>query len=333
MKKILEKIEDKIFQLQRNEEFEELCFELLKIHYQNNPVYRNFCDLLEKHPKTISSIYQIPFLPVEFFKTKKVFLNEFEANNYFSSSATTGAVQSRHYYHSLHLYERSFIRSFELLYGDIGQINFLCLLPSYLEREGSSLIYMAQYFIDKSRLNNKKSAFFLNDFEALKNTLDEVIEKKEKFVLLGVSFALLDFAEQYQIDLSSGIIMETGGMKGRRKELVREELHTILKTSFKVNQIHSEYGMTELLSQGYSKGLGIYECPAWMKILIRENTDPFSFKLNEASGCINVIDLANMYSCPFIATQDIGKKYTDNTFEVLGRMDQADLRGCNLMVL
>jgi hypothetical protein len=331
--KKLKIVEKKIFQLQTNQEFEDICFQLFNIHYSSNKTYSNFCKLLGIDKKNIAQIYDIPFLPVEFFKSKKVYLDSFEVKNYFSSSATTGAILSKHYYHSLHLYEKSFFKSFEFFYGDVSNYNFLCLLPSYLEREGSSLIYMANKFIERSNLKFNKSAFFLNNFEELKNRLEQIIKSKEKFILLGVSFALLDFSEKYKIDLSSGIVMETGGMKGRRKELIREELHQLLMDSFNVNEIHSEYGMTELFSQGYSNGLGIYNCPSWMRILIRDNTDPKKYLKNKNSGCINTIDLANMYSCPFISTQDIGKKQDNNSFEVLGRMDQSDVRGCNLMVL
>jgi len=194
----------------------------------------------------------------------------------------------------LHLYEQSFFKSFENFYGDVSNYNFLCLLPSYLEREGSSLIYMANKFIEKSNIKFKKSAFFLNNFQELKNRLEQIIKNNEKFILLGVSFALLDFSEKYNLDLSSGIVMETGGMKGRRKELIREELHQLLMHSFNVSEIHSEYGMTELFSQAYSKGLGVYSCPPWMKILIRDSTDPKKYYNNNHSGCINCIDLANM---------------------------------------
>lgn len=329
----MEIVEQKIFQITTNQEFEDICNELFNLHYNNNKTYSAFCNLLGIDLKKISSISEIPFLPVEFFKSKKIYLDSFDAQNYFSSSATTGAIPSKHYYHSLDVYEKSFTKSFEFFYGDVSDYNFLCLLPSYLEREGSSLIYMANYFITKSNLTNKKSNFYLNNLEELKNTLQHIISRKEKFILLGVSFALLDFSEKYSIDLSSGIVMETGGMKGRRKELIREELHKLLKSSFNLNEIHSEYGMSELLTQGYSKENGVYNCPHWMKVLIRDNTDNKSYVKNGNSGCINVIDLANMYSCPFISTQDIGKKYDDNSFEVLGRIDQADVRGCNLMVI
>lgn len=333
MEKKLKIVEKNIFQLQTNQEFEDICIQLFNIHYSGNRIYSNFCKLLGINKNNITQIYDIPFLPVEFFKSKKIYLDAFKVQEFFSSSATTGAISSKHYYHSLHLYEQSFFKSFENFYGEVSNYNFLCLLPSYLEREGSSLIYMANKFIEKSNLNSKKSAFFLNNLEELKNRLEQIIRNNEKFILLGVSFALLDFSEKYNVDLSSGIVMETGGMKGKRKELIREELHQLLMDSFNVNEIHSEYGMTELFSQGYSKGLGVYNCPPWMRILVRDNTDPKKYLNNNNSGCINIIDLANMYSCPFISTQDIGKKQHNNSFEVLGRMDQSDIRGCNLMVV
>lgn len=311
--------------------FDSIAIELFNLHYKGNKVYRNYCDCLNVYSNEVLTLQDIPFLPVEFFKSHEIYLEGFQTESYFSSSTTTGQIPSKHFYHDIDIYENSFESCFNLFYGSIKNYAVLALLPSYLEREGSSLVYMANKLIIKS--NNKESGFFLNNLDDLKKTIERCKKLNQNYILLGVSFALLDFAEKFQMDLSDGIVMETGGMKGRRKELIREELHQQLKSSFNLSTVHSEYGMTELLTQAYSKGEGTYYCPPWMKILIRETNDYKKYLPTQKSGCINIIDFANLYSCPFISTQDIGKLFIDGGFQVLGRMDQADLRGCNLMVM
>jgi hypothetical protein len=231
----------------------------------------------------------------------------------------------------LKIYEHSYLNCFEQFYGAVDDLCILALLPSYLERQGSSLIYMIDDLIKKSK--HPESGFYLNDFHALKRKLEQLTASGSKVLLIGVSFALLDFVELYDLKLSNAIIMETGGMKGRRKEMVREELHEVLKAGFGVSVIHSEYGMTELLSQAYSNGNGIFRTPSWMKVLIRDTEDPLSFQTTGKTGGINIIDLANINSCSFIATQDLGKRYADGSFKILGRFDHSDIRGCNLMIM
>lgn len=249
----------------------------------------------------------------------------------FTSSGTTGAKTSQHVVTDISLYEKSFLKAFEHFYGPVSHYCILALLPAYLEREGSSLVYMVDSLITKSRHSN--SGFYLNNLDDLKKQLMLLQKKGQKTLLIGVSFALLDLAETMRFPLKNTIVMETGGMKGRRREMIRSELHQILKNAFGVEQIHSEYGMTELLSQGYSKGHGIFNCPPWMKVLIRDTEDPLSIQKSGKNGGINIIDLANLNSCPFIATQDLGKVHPNGSFEVLGRFDHSDIRGCNLMVV
>jgi hypothetical protein len=271
-------------------------------------------------------------LPVQFFRDQKVISGE-EAGiqKVFSSSGTTGSIPSKHFVRDLNLYEDSFTRSFRSFYGEPENYRFLALLPGYLERNDSSLVYMMENFIRKTYQNG--SGFYLNDFKSLHEKLIEPADENIRTVLFGASFALLDFSEQYPMDLNHVIIMETGGMKGRRMEMIREELHEILCQRFNAGKIHSEYGMTELLSQAYSQGNGIFRCPPWMKILIRDTNDPLQMLPAGQTGGINIIDLANMYSCSFIATQDLGKLHPDGSFEVLGRFDDSDIRGCNLLVI
>jgi hypothetical protein len=273
----------------------------------------------------------IPFLPISFFKTKDVVSGVPVIKTIFTSSGTTGGEASKHFVSDLELYERSFRNGFEKFYGPIDAYCILALLPSYLEREGSSLIYMVNDLIKKS--GHSSSGFYLNDLNGLRKTLLTLQKQQQQILLIGVSFALLDMVEAQPMDLQNAIIMETGGMKGRRKELIREELHSLLKNGFGVDKIHSEYGMTELLSQAYSKGDGVFETPPWMKVMIRDTEDPFTYLTEGKTGGLNIIDLANVNSCAFIATQDLGKVYLNNTFEVLGRFDHSDIRGCNLMVL
>jgi len=270
-------------------------------------------------------------MPVEFFKTHKISSNQLPGQIVFSSSSTSGKGESLHYVADLNIYQKSFEKAFELFYGDIKEYCFIALLPSYLERQGSSLIMMCDELIKKSA--HPLSGFYLNEYDKLAEVLNQLKEKKQKTILLGVTFALLDFAAKYPIDLPGLIIMETGGMKGRGKELTRNEMHKILRGSFGVNAIHSEYGMTELLSQAYAKADGIFECPSWMKIIISDINDPFRIRQTGQSGIINIIDLANIYSCCFIQTSDIGKLRDEGRFEVLGRLDNSDLRGCSLLAL
>ena len=319
-----------LFNIQSDEEFIQIALQLFQLQYNENKIYRKFCDLLKVNPKAITSLEEIPFLPIEFFKSEKVVTGEFVPQQTFLSSGTTGQNQSKHFVKDLKIYEESFTKGFSQFYGNVEDYCFLALLPSYMEREGSSLIYMTEYLVKHSK--HPLSGFYLDEYDKLIETFQQLKATNQKIVLLGVSFALLDFAEKYQVDLSDVIIMETGGMKGRRKELTRAELHQIYKERFNVSVIHSEYGMTELLSQAYSFGEGIYQTPNWMKVFIRDINDPFTYLPKQKTGGVNVIDLANIDSCAFIATQDLGKKNNNNTFEILGRFDNSDLRGCNLLI-
>ena len=320
-----------IFNLQTETEFNDLALKIFKFQFENNRVYRSFCDLLYIHPSDVKTIESIPFLPIQFFKTHDILSSNNPIQTTFTSSGTTGTTTSKHLVTNLNIYQQSFKKGFEDFYGNIEDYVILALLPSYLEREGSSLIYMVETFINQSK--HPESGFYLNNLTELKNTLEKVDAQGKKTLLIGVSFALLDLVETYQFQLKNTIIMETGGMKGRRKELIRDELHNLLKDGFGVDAIHSEYGMTELLSQAYSKGHGIFECPNWMRILTRDTEDALSILPKGKTGGINVIDLANINSCAFIATQDLGRIYENKTFEIIGRFDNSDIRGCNLMVL
>ncbi len=320
-----------IFSIASEKEFRLVALEVFRFQFSNNPVYRRFCELLQKNPKQIDEIQKIPFIPIDFFKTERLLSSKAPVEKIFSSSGTTGKITSKHYVTDLSLYEQSFTKAFALFYGDIQDYAVLALLPSYLEREGSSLIYMADDLIKKSK--HPKSGFYLNNLSDLKETMISLDNSGQKVLLIGVSFALLDLVEEYKFQLKNTIIMETGGMKGRRKEMIRTELHELLMKGFGVSNIHSEYGMTELLSQAYSKGNGTFECPPWMKIFIRDPEDALTYLPDGKTGGINVIDLANINSCSFIATQDLGKIYADRSVEILGRFDNSDIRGCNLMVL
>ena len=320
-----------IFDIRSADDFLHHALRIFKFQYTNNPVYKAFCSYLNTDPNAVQTLEQIPFLPIEFFKSKSVLSSTDAAEITFTSSGTTGSETSKHHVTDLSLYEESYLKAFNHFYGDIEDYCVLALLPSYLERTGSSLIYMADDLIKKSK--HPKSGFFLNEYEQLYKLLGELQKTDTKILIIGVSFALLEFTERYQLDLKNAVVMETGGMKGRRKEIVRQELHELLSKGFGVPHIHSEYGMTELLSQAYSKGNGVFDCPSWMKILVRDTEDPLTYLKNGKSGGINVIDLANINSCSFIATQDLGKINHDGTFEVIGRFDNSDVRGCNLMVL
>ncbi|MDF4203629.1 acyl transferase [Maribacter sp. SA7] len=320
-----------IFNIQTEEDFLTQALRIFKFQYDNNQVYQSFCSYFNTDPNTVHTLEQIPFLPIEFFKSKDVLSTIATPQITFTSSGTTGSETSKHFVTDLSLYEQSYLTAFKHFYGDIKDYCVLALLPSYLERTGSSLIYMADDLIKKS--NHPESGFFLNEYEQLHQLLLKLQRTNTKILIIGVSFALLEFTEKYNMSLPNAIVMETGGMKGRRKEIVRQELHELLSKGFGVQKIHSEYGMTELLSQAYSKGNGVFDCPTWMKILVRDTEDPLSYLNNGKSGGINVIDLANINSCSFIATQDLGKINQDGTFEIIGRFDNSDIRGCNLMVL
>jgi len=320
-----------LFNIHSYRDFEVFSLEIFRFQAKNNMVYSEFINHLNCDISEIKSIYEIPFLPIQFFKSHQIISSTKKVEQTFLSSGTTGVQQSKHLVTDITIYEKSFRKAFELFYGNIEDYTVLALLPSYLERDGSSLIYMVNDMIQKS--NKPKSGFYLNNLDELTKNLIELDEKGEKTLLIGVSFALLDLVETYNFKLKNTVIMETGGMKGRRKELIREELHAVLCEGFGVEEIHSEYGMTELLSQAYSKGNGIFESPPWMKILTRDTEDALTILPEGKSGGINVIDLANINSCSFIATQDLGKTYSNGTFEVLGRFDNSDIRGCNLLLL
>lgn len=312
------------------EDFESLALDVFCLQAEKNPVYKEFLQHLKVAPKEIKKVLEIPFLPIEFFKTKEIKTGQWKSEALFESSGTTYGVPSRHYVQDVHFYHRCAVKAFERLYGPLKNFVILALLPSYLEREHSSLVAMVQHFMDTA--GNPESGFFLHETEALLLRLDKVKKAGKQPLLIGVSFALLDLAERGAA-LQETIIMETGGMKGRRKELVRDELHEALQSGLQVEQIHSEYGMTELLSQAYAKKKGIFETPPWMRVLTREVNDPFSFAAKGRTGGINIIDLANLHSCAFIETQDLGISHTNGTFEILGRFDNSETRGCNLLLI
>jgi phenylacetate-coenzyme A ligase PaaK-like adenylate-forming protein len=325
----LEDLRPNIFDISSGREFEKLALNLFCYQAEENAVYSAFIKGLGVRPEKVRSLQEIPFLPVELFKTQKIITGNREPEKVFESSGTTGREQSRHYVADLGLYIQSFLRSFTLFYAPPENYVIFALLPSYLERGSSSLVFMAEHLISRAE---KESGFFLSDHDRLLNSIRRSKAAGKKIMLIGVSFALLDLAEKGGADLSGVIVMETGGMKGRRKEMIREELHSILKTAFNIGSVHSEYGMTELLSQAYSKGEGIFRSPPWMKVLIRDPHDPFSRGFTERSGGVDIIDLANSDSCAFISTQDLGISHTDGSFEILGRFDNTDIRGCNLLV-
>lgn len=304
---------------------------IFRHQFEHNEVYQKYCLLLQKDPSNVKHLTEIPFLPIEFFKSKDIISTIDPIQQTFTSSGTTGITTSKHHITDLSFYEYSFRNGFSKFYGNIEDYAVLALLPSYLERDGSSLIYMINDLIEGS--NHPDSGFYLNNYEALAKKLIELDSDGQNVLLIGVTYALLDLVELQNFNLKNTIVMETGGMKGKRKEMIREELHQVLSKGFGVPKIHSEYGMTELLSQAYSLGDGIFECPPWMDIIIRDTEDPLTILEDGKTGGINVIDLANFNSCSFIATQDLGKKYPDYSFEVLGRFDNSDIRGCNLLVL
>jgi hypothetical protein len=329
---LVEEIRQSVFNISDDESFNELALKIFRFQYETNAIYHEFSDLLRKDPRNTNHHLQVPFLPISLFRDQKIISGDGASyEKIFTSSGTTGSTPSQHYIKDLKLYEESFTGSFKLFYGEPEKFRFLALLPGYLERQGSSLVYMLDYLIRKTNRNG--SGFFLHDMASLKEQLQENLDNSVRTMLFGASYALLDFAEKFPADISGVTVMETGGMKGRRKEMIREELHKILCRRLNVESIHSEYGMTELLSQAYSSGKGIYRIPPWMKILIRDVNDPLQLLSYGQTGGINIIDLANIYSCSFIATQDLGILHEDSSFEVVGRFDDSDARGCNLMVV
>ena len=323
-------LKEEILKVNSKEQFERIALEVFRYQAKNIPVYKEYTERRGIKPQEIKSIEKIPFLPIQFFKTREIKPLNANVEAIFTSSGTTGAQTSKHFVVDTELYIKSFTSAFTHFYGSPNEYCILALLPSYLERQGSSLIYMVDRLIKLSK--HPESGFFLNEFDVLAEHLGRLDAAGQKCLLIGVSFALVDLAEKYQFRLNNTIVMETGGMKGRRKEMIREELHSQLSNAFSVKTIHSEYGMTELLSQAYSNGNGIFGCPNWMRIIIRDPYDPFTTLPNQRAGAINIIDLANIYSCSFIQTEDLGKVYDDESFEVLGRMNEAQLRGCNLLV-
>ncbi len=320
-----------IFNIQNEHDFTNTALSVFRHQFTNNSVYRSFCDLLYIHSSDVQRIEEIPFLPIQFFKSHEVLSSNKKIEEIFTSSGTTDSITNKHFITDIKLYKESYRNAFQHFYGNIEEYVVLALLPNYLERKGSSLVFMVDDLIEKSK--NLESGFYLNNLDELAKKLIRLNERGKKVLLIGVSFALLDLIENYQFQLKNTIVMETGGMKGRRKEMIRTELHTKLKEGFGVSKIHSEYGMTELLSQAYSKGDGVFNGPPWMKILTRDTEDPLQILQQGKAGGINVIDLANYNSCSFIATQDLGTVFSDGTFEVIGRFDNSDIRGCNLMVL
>ena len=367
---------DKIFNATHSD-FEDLSLEIFHFQYRHNPIYKAFVDMLKVAPGKVTRLFQIPFLPIQFFKTHAVKTTEFDPQFIFESSGTGQAMNSHHFVKDIEFYRKSFSQGFELFYGAANGWCVIALLPSYLERKNSSLVFMVDELIRQSR--HEQSGFYLYEHEKIYETLKELEANNQKTIFIGVSFALLDFAETYALPLKNTTVMETGGMKGRREEIVRAELHDILKNKFGVDVVHAEYGMTELLSQAYSRGEGVFRTPPWMKVLIRDEEDPLTVESgvqssesgvrssesgvrssesgvqtsesgvqssesqmkspltthhsSGKSGAINIIDLANVYSCSFIATEDAGKLHEDGSFEVLGRMDNSDIRGCSLMMM
>ena len=321
-------LEAKIFTVEQAD-FEQLALEVFQFQYNNNAIYQQYVNALSIVGPAIRSIKSIPFLPIQFFKTQEIKTTAFEPQAVFESSGTTQTTNSRHYVKDLNMYRRSFMQAWELFYGPVQDWCIIGLLPAYLERQNSSLVVMADELIRRS--GHIYSGFYLYEHEKLAQVLQQLEKQGQKTLLIGVTFGLLDFAEKYPMPLQHTIVMETGGMKGRRKEMTREEVHEVLKTAFQLNAVQSEYGMTELLSQAYSKGNGFFTCPSWMKVLVRQEDDPLDVRIS-GNGIINIIDLANLYSCSFIATDDVGTVMPDGDFDIRGRIDTSDMRGCNLLI-
>ena len=317
----------RIFNISNEDEFNSIALEIFEFQYKNIPVYKKYVDLIKSQTKSINHFKEIPFLPIDFFKNNKIIAENSKIEKTFLSSGTSNTIRSKHFVKDLKLYEQSFSAGFKYFYSDPKEWTILALLPSYLDQGDSSLIYMVNKFINKSE--NSESNYINYDLDVLKNLILKL--KNKNVLLIGVSYALLELSELDSFNLENWVIMETGGMKGRRKEMVRQELHQQLKKAFNVDAVHSEYGMTELLSQAYSKKNGLFKTPPWMKFIIRDFEDPYSLAKINSSGGINIIDLANIYSCSFIETQDIGKEVEKDSFEILGRFDQSEVRGCNLL--
>jgi phenylacetate-coenzyme A ligase PaaK-like adenylate-forming protein len=321
-------VNDNIFQATTNT-FEGLALNLFRFQATQSPVYRTYLEILGVDPAGVSRVEDIPFLPISFFKTHTVTTTSFTPDLLFESSGTTGSVNSKHWVKDPALYERSFLEGFRLFYGAPEDWCILGLLPSYLERRHSSLVYMVEALVKRS--GHAASGFYLYDHERLAAQLRALEAQGQRTLLIGVTFGLLDFAEQYQLSLNHTVVMETGGMKGRREEWTRQQVHDMLQERLGVSAVHSEYGMTELLSQGYSVGDGIFRTVPWMRMYVREEDDPRIIR-EKGKGALNIIDLANIYSCAFIGTEDLGQVYADGRFEVLGRIDNSDIRGCSLML-
>jgi len=319
---------DKIFNVD-DKNFEQIAFEVFKFQYINNNIYKSYCDLLKKTPSNIGDISGIPFLPISFFKSHSVMCTK-KYDKVFHSSGTTNENLSKHYVSDIHIYEQSFLKNFIDNYGDPKDYVILGLLTNYMENENSSLIYMVNNLIELSESND--SGFFLKEYDFIIEKMKSLARENKKIILVGVSYALLDLTESKNLNFENTIIIETGGMKGRRREMIKKELHETLKERTGLKKIHSEYGMTELLSQAYSKGDGIFSCPNWMRVFIRDINDPNFLYSNNKSGGINIIDLANINSCSFIATEDMGSLHKNGNFEIMGRIDHTDTRGCNLLV-
>lgn len=327
----LKSSKEKIFQLGEND-FQSFALEVFYKQSTHNPIYNQYLKYLKIDPFQVGSLEEIPFLPIEFFKSHRIVSADFQEKKIFESSGTTTSVNSKHWIEDLTFYQKVSEMIFSSFYGSLENYHILALLPSYLERDNSSLVFMVDYFIKQS--GSPYSGFFLNDWSTLRDTLKTLQEDhSKKTLLIGVTFALLELAEKYPMDLSSVIVMETGGMKGRRKEMLREEVHDFLKERLHLSEVHSEYGMTELLSQAYSPGNQVFYLPPWMRVLLRETHDPLCTNLNLKSGAMNIIDLANLHSCAFIATQDLGSLTSDKGFKIQGRLDHSDIRGCNLLYL
>ena len=331
---------DNIFVINSEKEFENNALDIFRFQAANSSVYKKYLELLKCNPDKVTSIAEIPFLPIEFFKTHEIRSGNQDLrigdpesgpqSRIFTSSGTSGQETSKHFVTDISIYGKSFHAGFELFYGPVTGYCILGLLPSYLERKGSSLVYMMDSLIKDS--GHPQSGFYLHNRQELYHVLTDLKSKKQKTLLLGVTYALLDFAAQHPLDFPELIVMETGGMKGRKEEMIRADVHKLLKKGFGVTHVHSEYGMTELLSQAYSKGEGIFQSPPWMRVVIHQQHDLFTEAEAGQTGVVSVIDLANIYSCSFITTQDVGRKHEDGSFEILGRTDFSDVRGCNLMI-
>ncbi|PWT78331.1 MAG: acyl transferase [Bacteroidetes bacterium] len=322
-------LKERVFKANRDT-FASIALEIFRFQYLNNALYKLYVESLKIDPNMISDISRLPFMPISFFKENSIKTTDFESEIIFESSGTTRSQPSRHFVKDLDIYRKSYKRGFELFYGEPVDWCIIGLLPSYIERGNSSLVWMVDQLIHSSK--DARSGFYLDELDELHHVLQSLEAENRKTLLIGVTFALVDFAERFSLDLKNTIVMETGGMKGRRKEITRMELHEFLKRKLGLKTVHAEYGMTELLSQAYSKGEGIFNTPPWMKVLVSGDDDPFD--INPAGeGVINVIDLANLYSCSFIATDDLGRIYSDGSFEVLGRRDASDIRGCSLLVI